>query len=187
MITASNIVFPSSNIVIPNTNYITTDLISPFNTPIVTTLTPHTIRFTPLNGYVSVKYNPELNDSWYLQKQTNDYLFLRILDYWIHEPEMKSIRKFLTVDKNSNVHIVKSEKEYNDNDISQDTELQREAKADFLEEERIFTKDIMRNILRKITQDYGLKWQHLAQKNEEKLVLDLSKKYIKKALKDKMK
>lgn len=160
----------SSSIIVPHVNTVSVPLISPV------------VQVTPVFPYVKINYDSGMNDNWMVQKQANDYLFYRILDYWIHKPVMESVLKYLKVE-NGKVNVVKSDDEYNKNDVSNDTMENRELKADFIEE-NILDKDVMKKILIRVMDELNLKWQFLSQPKEEKIVVGVTKRYLKKKLKE---
>jgi hypothetical protein len=171
----------SSEIIYPVTTIKTypTPVVTPVFTPVVTT---PVVSVTP---YYRVEYDSGMNDNWLVQKQANEWLFLRILDYWIHEPEMRSILKFLVIE-NGKVRVVKSESEYEKNDVTNDKSHEREMKADFIEEQNILTKEKLRKIIIRIIDELGYKWQFLNQPREEKVVVGVTKKHLKKRFREMM-
>jgi hypothetical protein len=160
---------------------VTTVKTYPYTTPVVTTLTTPVVQITP---YYKVEVDTGMNDNWLVQKQANEWLLYRILDHWIHEPEMRSILKFMVIE-NGKVRIVKSEDEYEKNDVANDRLHDRELKSDFIEE-NILTKEKMRKIIIKIIDELGYKWQFLTQPREEKIVVGVTKRYLKKKFRDMM-
>ena len=160
----------SSNLVLPTVNV---PLISPVVqvSPIVPT-------------YLRVTYDSGMNNNWLVQKQANEWLLNRILDKWIHKPTMHNVLKFMKVE-NGKVTVVKSDDEYEKNDVSNDTLEDRELKADFIEE-NILDKYAMKKIITKIIDELNIKWQFLTQPREEKIVVDVTKKFLKKKLKEMM-
>jgi hypothetical protein len=142
-----------------------------------------TIQFTPIApSYYKVDVDTGLNDNYMAQKQMTEYMLDRILKYWIHEPEMKNVMKFMTV-VNDVVNVVKTEEEYNKNDVSKDSRQDRKKKAEYIRE-NILGKNEMRTILIKIMKELGYKWKMFAQPREEQVVLGVTKKYIKKHLRE---
>jgi hypothetical protein len=151
--------------------------------PLVSPIT--TVQLSPIiPSYLRVTYDSGMNDNWIVQKQASDYLYYRILDHWVHKHAFHSVLKFMTV-ANRKVKVVKSEEEYNKNDVSNDSMDDRELKADFIEE-NILSKEKMKKILIDIMNELQLKWQYLTQPKTESIVVDVTKKYLKKKLREMM-
>jgi hypothetical protein len=151
----------------------------------VTTVVPVSpvITVAPLIPTIRVEYDSGLHDSWIVQKEANAYLWNRIMDYWIHKDEMESIRKFMVV-KDGKVSLVKSEAEYENNDVTKDSKDIGEMKADFLEDEIDFSKEVLRRLIIKIIEELGMKWQYLTAKREELIVVGVAKRYLKKKIRE---
>lgn len=167
---------------------------SPSSSIIISPLTPKSINpvsvvpvmtppiFTPID-YKQI--DTGLNDSWLAQKQMTKHVHYKILDYWLYKSEMKSLLKFMKVN-NGVVNVVKSESEYENNDISNDSQDDLEKKADYIEEHYL-SLEKMRKILQKIINELGYRWKNFARRNrvtnEEKVVVKITKKYLKKEFK----
>ena len=130
-------------------------------------------------------FDSGMNTSSYTQQQALDYLYYRVLDYWIHEPELKSVLKFMKID-NDKVVLVSSMNEYDKNDVKEDTRKTREKKSDYIEE-NILPKYEMRRLLGRVIEKTKYKWVYLSQKREEQYVVDYVVDFLKDEFKDKMK
>lgn len=150
-------------------------------TPVVVKNYPIVIDPPLVNLFVPKNINIDtgLNSSWLVQKQACKYLQLRVLDYWIHKKIMRSILKFLKMNDEKKIVLVKNKKEYEDNDISSDTASVREKKADFIEYNYLDI-DNMKKILIKVMDETNWKWVNLSQPKEEKIVVKFVKHYLKK-------
>jgi hypothetical protein len=166
----------------PTLSTTSTDIYYPISTiktiPLVQPITTITTPIVQVSPYYKLQIDTGLNDNWLIQKQANEWLWYRILDYWIHESEMRGVLKYMVIE-NGKVRLVKSMEEYEKNDISNDKLQDRELKSDFIEENYL-SKDRMRKILIKVIEELGYKWQFLTQAREEKIIVGVTKRYLKK-------
>jgi hypothetical protein len=138
---------------------------------------PTTIQFPiskPLRMDIDIGAN-----NYLLQKQMAEYLLYRILDKWLYEDEMQSLRKYIVV-RNGKVTPLTSKKDISDNNFLNDTIEEIEKKADFIED-TILGLEQMRQLLYKLIKELGLKWYNLP--SQEQLVIHYAKKFIKNKLK----
>jgi hypothetical protein len=167
------------NIVVPVSPSITT-----FKTyPLVTNplLSGPIVQMTPMMpSYYKFDVDTGLNDNWLAQKEMTDYLLDRILKYWIKESDMKNVLKFMKVE-NDKVVLVKNADEYEKNNSENDRTSDIMKKSDFLKE-NFLNRENMRKILIEIMDELKWKWKDLAQPREEKVVLGVTKKFLKKQL-----
>ncbi|ATZ80664.1 hypothetical protein BMW23_0618 [Bodo saltans virus] len=126
-------------------------------------------------SYVSAIVDSEHNDNPFTQKQMVKYLLYRILDKWIYTEDMSDLFKFLKI-SSGKVEIVKSENEYNNNDISKDNDTTAQQKVDYIEKEYL-SEEQMRQILIKIINELGYKWYNLTR--YEKTIVESVYRYLK--------
>jgi len=134
---------------------------------------------------LTVEIDTGLNDSYIAQKQMNEYVRDRILRRWIHKPAYKSVLKFMKV-KGDYISLVKSQKEYEDNEVSEDSKSVREQKAEYIGE-NILGSNEMRKILIKVMREMGYKWKDFANphnKVPQRVAAGTAKRFIKKKLRE---
>jgi hypothetical protein len=165
------------------TNYYSNIHTFPTRSPIVSQIVSPIVQLTPMAmpGYYQQNIDTGINDSWTAQKQMTKYILDRIYKHWMREKDMRKVLKFMTVDNNQKVVLVKNEEEYNKNDVSNDSKDTIGIKSDFIRENILGTTE-MRKILMKIMEELGYKWKMFTQPKEEKIVIDVTKKYLKKHL-----
>jgi hypothetical protein len=122
-----------------------------------------------------------MDNNYYVQRDITRYLLYKTLDKWIFN-EFPSILKYLVVEKDT-VRVVKNEAEKEKNEISKNSSKENEMKADWIEE-NILGEDEMKDILRRIMIELGIKFYELP--HRESLVMDVVEKYLKKKLRNKM-
>jgi hypothetical protein len=153
---------------------------------VVTSTNPLTI-VTPIGPVLHtrpsylVDIDTGMDDNYYVQRDVTKYLLYKTLDKWIFN-EFPSVLKYLVVDKDS-IKLVKNEAEKEKNEISKNTAKENEMKSDWIEE-NILGETEMKDILKRIMNELGLKWYELP--HRESLVRDVVEKYIKKKLRNKM-
>lgn len=147
----------------------------------LTVVTPIGPIITPVRPSYMIDIDTGMDNNYYVQRDVTKYLLYKTLDKWIFD-EFPSILKYLVVDKD-HVKIVKSEEEKDKNDISKNTSKENEMKVDWIEE-NILGEDEMKDILKKIMMELGLKWYDLP--HRETLVMEVVEKYLKKKLRNKM-
>lgn len=163
--------------------------------PVVTKYDPFTItqKFntypvltSPIYTYPVVKVAPTytvdidtgMNDSYVVQKDITKHFQYKMLDNWIFNKYPKLL-KYLKVDENGAIKVVKNDKEMEENDITKDSEKVNDKKSDYIEE-HIFDENSVREQLMKIMSELGYKWFDLPYK--EQVIRDILSKYIKKRL-----
>ena len=154
--------------VVTSTNPLT--VVTPIG-PIITAVRP---------SYV-VDIDTGMDNNYYVQRDITRYLLYKTLDKWIFN-EFPSILKYLVVEKDT-VRVVKNEAEKEKNEISKNSSKENEMKADWIEE-NILGEDEMKDILRRIMIELGIKFYELP--HRESLVMDVVEKYLKKKLRNKM-
>jgi len=121
-----------------------------------------------------------LNESYIAQHDMTKWLQYRILDLWLYKDELCSLLKYFIVDEGK-VRFVKTQEEYNNNKLCNDTLENIELKSDFIEDKFLSTTN-MRHMLIKIIRDYGFKWYDIP--SREKVVVRAVKDMLKKEIKD---
>lgn len=162
-------------------------VVTPFGfSPVVTTpiISGPVVQVSPI---VPLKYTIDidtgLNDNYAAQEQMTKYLLEeRIIKHWVREPEFKKVLKFMKV-SDGKVTLVKSEKEYENNDVSQDTKEDKKIKGGYIRENILGMKE-MRKLLMRIMDEVGFKWKNLCLPKEENIVMKVSRKFIKKHLRN---
>jgi len=146
--------------------------------------------YSPFNTVTKVysvlpSYNYDLdtglNDSFLAQKQMTNYLLYRILDKWLYDDDMQYILKYMKIE-NGKVFSVKSESEYEKNDVKKDSTSDIEKKANYIEEHYLDMSQ-MKKLLIRLIEELGYKWFELA--NKEKVVIEVVGKYLKKEFRSK--
>lgn len=182
-----------------NTPYSSTTVLSPL-TPItlsplppVTTVTQSVIvnndPLTVVTPIGPVLYNTSgprylvdidtgINDNYIVQRDVTRSIMYKVLDKWIYD-DFPNILKYLVVEKDNNVRVVKNKEEKDNNKVSSNTVSELEAKSDYLCN-NILTENTMRDILIRIMRETGLKWYELPYR--EQLLKDVVEKYLKKKL-----
>lgn len=154
--------------VVTNTNPLR--IVTPIG-PVITTIRP---------SYI-VDIDTGMENNYYVQRDITRYLLYKTLDKWIFD-EFPSVLKYLVVEKDS-VRVVKNEAEKEKNDFSKDSSKENEMKADWIEH-HILGEDEMKEILRRIMIELGIKFYELP--HREALVIEVVEKYLKKKLRNKM-
>ena len=72
-----------------------------------------------------------MNNSWVAQKQMTTHILHRILDKWLYNDRMKSVLKFMKI-VDEKVQLVKSESEYQNNELSNNSKLDLEKNLNIL-------------------------------------------------------
>jgi hypothetical protein len=129
-----------------------------------------------------IDYDTGMNDNYLTQKEMTKWMLYRILDKWLYKPEMSHILKYLKVSDNSNVKLVTSKKEYDENKIADDSIKTIEKKADWIEE-NLFGISEMRSLLKRSVEELNYKWYDLPYK--ETFIVDAVERTLKKKLKEK--
>ena len=168
------------------------DIVSPFIRQVVTTpttyhtpfgLTAPIVQVTPVAPLrYTIDIDTGMNDSYLAQEQMTKYLLERMTSHWMKEPEMKNVLKFMKVSGDT-VSVVKDEKEYESNDISNDAKDIKKMKGRFIRD-NILGKTEMRKILIKIMRELDFKWKNLCLPREENVVMKVTRKFIKKHFKN---
>jgi hypothetical protein len=146
------------------------------NTNPLTVVTPLTPQYTTLaiRPTVYFDYDTGLNDSFIVQQDVTKYFQFKTLDKWIYT-EFPSVLKYL-VSNNNTISLIKKISDKDSNDISKDSESILEAKSNYIEK-NILTEMSMRDVLKRIMRETGLKWFELPYK--EGLIKEIVEKYIK--------
>jgi|688.fasta_scaffold358515_2 hypothetical protein len=126
----------------------------------------------------TVDIDTGMNDSYVVQKDITKHFQYKMLDNWIFNKYPKLL-KYLKVNENGDVKVVKNDKEMEDNDITKDSVKVNDIKSDYIEE-HIFDENSVREQLMKIMSGLGYKWYDLPYK--EQVIRDILSKYIKKKL-----
>jgi hypothetical protein len=119
-----------------------------------------------------------MNDNYIVQRDVTRGIMYKTLDKWLYD-DFPNVLKYLVVEKDGNVRLVKSEQEKENNKVSSNTVSELEAKSDYIAE-NILTENSMREILMRIMRETGLKWYELP--HREQLLKDVIEKYLKKKL-----
>jgi len=119
-----------------------------------------------------------MNDNYIVQRDVTRGIMYKTLDKWLYD-DFPNVLKYLVVEKDGNVRLVKSEQEKENNKVSSNTVSELEAKSDYIGE-NILTENSMREILMRIMRETGLKWYELP--HREQLLKDVIEKYLKKKL-----
>jgi hypothetical protein len=146
---------------------------------IVTPIGPQIITTRPT--YV-VDIDTGMDDNYIVQRDVTRYFLYKTLDKWLYT-EFPNVLKYLVVDKNGSVRVVKNEEEKEKNSVSKDSVDDLENKSDWIEE-HILTETAMKEILMRIMRELGLKFYSLP--HHENLVMDVIEKYLKKKLRSRM-
>jgi|SaaInlStandDraft_4_1057021.scaffolds.fasta_scaffold01936_5 hypothetical protein len=152
---------------------------------IATTVTTHGVMvpgqamITHNLPYYELEFNSGLNDNYFAQQQMIEYMMAQFYNNWIYENELCYLLKYLKVTGND-VNYVSSKDEYKNNKICNDSDDHVEKKIDFIEK-NILTKSDMKKILRRLTNDLGVKWFQLTLK--ENIAMETIERYVRSALK----
>jgi hypothetical protein len=146
---------------------------------IVTPIGPQVIATRPT--YV-VDIDTGMDDNYIVQRDVTRYFLYKTLDKWLYT-EFPNVLKYLVVDKNGSVKVVKNEEEKEKNSVSKDSVDDLESKSDWIEE-NILSESTMKEILMRIMRELGLRFYSLP--HHEQLVMDVIEKYLKKKLRSKM-
>ncbi len=147
----------------------------------LTVVTPIGPIFNTIRPSYIVDIDTGMDNNYHVQRDITRYILFKTLDKWIYD-EFPSVLKYLVVENNT-VKVVKSEAEKEKNDISKNTSKENELKADWIEQ-NILGEDEMRDVLKRIMLELGLKLYELP--HRESLVMDVIEKYLKKKLRNKM-
>ena len=119
-----------------------------------------------------------INDNYMVQRDITRAIMYKTLDKWLYD-DFPNVLKYLVVEKNGEVRLVKSEQEKENNKISSDSVDDLEAKSDYIGN-NILKESAVREILNRIMRETGLKWYELP--HREQLLKDVIEKYLKKKL-----
>lgn len=172
--TVSTIVSPTATPVSP--------VIVRNNYGVTTVTTTPSLMGVTLKPYVKIDYDSGLNDNYLVQKDTTKYLMYKMLDKWLYKNT--KILKMLKVE-NNRVVVVKSEKEAEENNITNDSREVNRMKSDYIHE-NILTESATRKVLLDAMYELRYKWYELTYPPVEDLMKDMLSKYIKKKLRKRM-
>lgn len=131
--------------------------------------------------YLYSDYDPLNEDKQSRYEMTKDILYL-FLDKWLFDENMANLLKYLKV-VNGVVSLVSNEAEMIDNKIKDDKISDVEMKADFIEDNLLGKKEMMK-ILKGVTEEYNYKWYSLLQ--HKKTIFKEVKKYLRRKMIRKM-
>lgn len=104
-----------------------------------------------------------LNNSYLAQKQMVHYLYYKFLDHYIYKKDFSNLFKYLKMDSDSNIIIVKDINDYKNNDIKENTEEELEKKLNFIEK-NVLPISAARDLLKKLVVELDYKWYNLPEK-----------------------
>ena len=119
-----------------------------------------------------------INDNYIVQRDITRAIMYKALDKWLYD-DFSHVLKYLIVEKNGVVRVVKNEQEKENNKISSNSVDDLEAKSDYIGD-KILTESSVREILIRIMRETRLKWYELP--HHDQLLKDVIKKYLKKKL-----
>ena len=152
-------------------------------------VTPYSTQITTANVFTPYQFNPYtvqvdtgLNSSWIIQKETADYLRLRVLDKWFYSDELCHLLKYLKI-TNGKVEPISNQTDYKDNKICSDSVEDVEKKTDYIEENMLGLKE-MKKLLQRIIEELDYQWTDLIPK--EKLVVEVVERHLRKQLQERI-
>jgi hypothetical protein len=147
--------------------------------PYSTTITTSNMLVPTVYPFLNYNVDTGINDNYFAQKQTTEYLHLRILDKWLYRDEMCNLLKYFII-KDGKVSYVSSLEEAQKNKACSDSTKDIELKSDFIEK-HLFDLNEMRKILLKIVTELNIKWYELTPR--ESLVVDVAERNLRKRIK----
>lgn len=127
--------------------------------------------------------NFDTSNNYMAQKQITEFLYYYFLDKELYKNTMLKVLKFFIAESDSKFRLVKSQAEYDKNDIRSLTDPQMDKLSDFISE-NYFSQSEMKNLLRDIIDKYSMKWYQLTK--NVKLVMHEVKHFLKEKLRTKV-
>ena len=125
--------------------------------------------------------NQDAVDDPEYQQKMNEYLYYRVLDYWLPSSEFCYILNYLNV-SGSKVSLVSSVTEAKKNKKCNLDKEQVEKAIDYIEK-HIFSRNDMRRLSIKTMNILGFKWYNLGNSQEDRTIAKVAITYIKRKMK----
>jgi hypothetical protein len=123
--------------------------------------------------YENLNADPELHE-----RMVHHFLYYKLFGEYLYD-ELGGLLGYLKVDKNGNVHLIKSLKDYKEDAIDSDSDKDIEKKIEFIKDKVMKEKDMM-FLLDNFVKETGINWYDLPHK-EHKVMKQIGR-YLNKKL-----
>ena len=117
-------------------------------------------------GLITSGFYKDLNKDKSVQKTFAKYYFYKILDKWIYK-ELLPLLAFVEINSSGKPQLIKSLVDFDIQKLAKDSEEDIEKKVNYMENV-LLTKDLVRHVLKKISNENNINWYDL-NKHEKKI------------------